>query len=101
MENWLLIYISKLRRKSLTYRCISHHLSLHPQCTQTGTLPDTGQTFAEPKQALKTDKQTNKIQFHNQIIFKRAASCIGSICFTKQDIKMTTLKEKYHQTDLL
>lgn len=36
-----------------TYRYISHHRSLHRQCTQTETLPGTGRTCAVPSQALQ------------------------------------------------
>lgn len=47
-----------MRRQTLTYQYISHHLSLHLRCTQTEILPDTGQTFVVPYQALKKNKKT-------------------------------------------
>lgn len=40
-----------------SYRYIFHHLSLRHRCTQTETLPGSGQTSAVPCQALKTSRQ--------------------------------------------
>lgn len=96
MENWLLIYISlSLTDAFLIIRlCIPDVLKL--ELSQAlGKL-----SLSQNKLWKQTSKQT-RFSFTTKSFFKRAASCTGAMCFTKQDIKMTTLSERYHKTDLL